>query len=103
VAAQLAPGVFEAVEYVVVEYDAKVATPENLAVRVATMELALSEALAVIKTIGATQGVLGDALREHSARMGSVESMAQDTNQRTRSLEESIAEIKDLLVQALDR
>jgi hypothetical protein len=79
-----------------------VATPENLAARIATREVALGEALAVIKTIGDTQSVLADALRGYGARMGSVESMAQDTNQPAVSLEESIAEIKGLLLKALE-
>ncbi len=46
---------------------------------------------------------LADALLEYASRMNSVESTAHDTNQRTRSLEESTAEINDLLVRALDR
>jgi HAMP domain-containing protein len=55
----------------------------------------------VIRAIGATQSVLGDAFREWSNRMSSTETVAQDSNRRIGSLEESIAEIKDLLVKAL--
>lgn len=77
--------------------------PDNLSRRILTMEAALAEAVAVIKTVGATQSVLGDALRECNNRMGGAEDLAQDTNRRISALEKSIAEIKDLLVQALDR
>jgi hypothetical protein len=80
-----------------------VTTPENLSRRILTMEAALADALAMIKSVGATQSVLGDALREYSQRLGSAETLAQDTNRRITSLEKSIAEIKDLLVKALDR
>jgi hypothetical protein len=76
---------------------------ENLPARIAAMEVTQAEVLTVINTIGATQSVLGDALREWGTRMGSAESLAQDTNRRISSLEESIAEIKALLVKALER
>ncbi|MDT5346846.1 MAG: hypothetical protein QOH91_133 [Mycobacterium sp.] len=66
------------------------------------MEASLADALAVVRTVGATQSVLGDALREYSKRMGRAEDLAQDTNRRISALEKSLAEIKDLLVQALD-
>lgn len=78
-------------------------TPENLSRRILFMEASLADALAIIKSVGATQSVLGDALRESSQRLGSAETLAQDTNRRIASLEKSVAEIKDLLVQVLDR
>lgn len=84
-------------------YDAKVATPDNLAARFATMEVALGQALSAIETINATQSVLADALRGYGLRVGGVEAVADDTNRRIVSLEKSIAEIKELLVRALDR
>ncbi len=77
--------------------------PENLSRRFLVMEASLADALAVIKSIGATQSVLGDALREYSQRLGSAETLAQDTNRRIAALEKSVAEIKDLVVKALDR
>lgn len=77
-------------------------TPENLEARIAAMEASLADALEVIKTVGATQSVLGDALREFIARISSAESTAQSTNQRLSTLEQSIAEIKALLLKALD-
>jgi hypothetical protein len=51
------------------------ATLENPEPRIATMEAVLADALSVIKTIGATQSVVADALRGYSGRMGSVESV----------------------------
>ncbi len=84
-------------------YHAKMSTAENLAARVAAMEIALAEALAVIKTIGATQSVLGDALREYAARMRGSETLAQDSNQRIKSLEASVAELKELLAKPVER
>jgi hypothetical protein len=84
-----------------------VTTPDNLSRRILTMEAALADALSVLKTVGATQSVLGDALREYGTRMGSNEDLAQDTNRRLSaletSLEKSLAEIKELLVAALGR
>jgi hypothetical protein len=66
-----------------------------------TMEASLAETLTVIRGIGATQSVLGDALREWSSRMSLAETLAQESNRRLGALEESIAEIKDLLARAL--
>jgi hypothetical protein len=84
-----------------------VTTPDNLSRRFLTMEAALADALSVIKTVGATQSVLGDALREYGSRMGKAEDLAQDTNRRLSaletSLEKSLTEIKALLAQALAR
>jgi hypothetical protein len=84
-------------------YHAKMSTAENLAARVAAMEITLAEALTVIQTIGATQSVLGDALREYAARMRGAEALAQDSNQRIRSLEASVAELRNLLARPLER
>jgi hypothetical protein len=77
-------------------------TAENLGARLAAMEIALAEAFTVIKTVGATQSVLGDALREHVTRMQGAEALAQDSNQRIRSLEASVAELRDLLARPLE-
>ncbi|MCV7340594.1 hypothetical protein [Mycobacterium haemophilum] len=76
--------------------------PEDLEARIAAMEASLADALGVIKTVGATQSVLGDALREFITRLGSAESIAQNTNQRISALEKSAAEIKALLLKSLD-
>jgi len=80
-----------------------VTTADNLSRRILTIEASLADALSGIKSVGATQRVLGDALREYSNRLGGVEDLAQDTNRRISALEKSIAEIKELLVQALAR
>jgi hypothetical protein len=76
-------------------------TPEDLERRIAVIWASHAEMLAAINSVGATQQVLADALREYSTRMSSVESTALDTNQRIRAIEESLAEIKGLLVRAL--
>lgn len=62
------------------------------------------------KALGSNQRELAGTIRElrttvgeHGRRLESVESKVDDTNQMVRSLEESNAEIKDLLVRALDR
>jgi len=54
--------------------------------------------------------VIAETVREHTATLGdhtrrldSLASKVGDTNQRARSLEENTAEIKNLLVRALDR
>jgi t-SNARE complex subunit (syntaxin) len=77
------------------------ATLEDLETRIAAVAASQAEVLAAINSVGDTQQVLADALRAYSMRMSSVESIAQNTNDRLRSIEESLAEIKDLLVRAL--
>jgi hypothetical protein len=77
------------------------ATLEDLETRIAAIAASQAEVLAAINSVGDTQQVLADAFRGHSMRMSSVESTAQDTNQRLRSVEQSLAEIKGLLVKAL--
>jgi hypothetical protein len=42
-------------------------------------------------------------LHEHSQALSEIKSGLGDTNARVRSLEDGIADVKDLLVQALDR
>lgn len=66
--------------------------------------------LAVINALGANQRDLAVLLGDVEGRLGAVETRldtvettAQDTNVRVRSLEDGVAEIKDLLVRALDR
>ena len=86
------------------------ATLEDLEVRVAALEAAQADYRAVLTAVNA----LGANQREHSQRLSSVESglaaveseLAEvKTEMRgfRRSTEENLAEIKDLLVRALDR
>jgi hypothetical protein len=53
-----------------------------------------------IKAFGDTQQMLADVLRGFGTAMRST---ADDSNQRIRSLEASVAEVRNLLVQLLDR
>ncbi len=79
------------------------ATLEDLEARVAALEAAQADYRAVLAAVNA----LGMNQREHSQRLAAVESEVRtgfaDTNARIRSLEEGQAEIKDLLIRALDR
>lgn len=70
------------------------------------MEATQADYRAVLTAINA----LGANQRDHSQRLAAVESKVDglghqlaDTNARVRSLEEGQAEIKDLLIRALDR
>lgn len=65
--------------------------------------------LAAVNALGANQRDVADTLRDHGRRLGTVESKVDvligkidDTNARVRSLEDGQAEIKDLLIRALD-
>ena len=89
---------------------AHVATLEDLEARIAALEAAQADYRAVLTAINA----LGANQREHSQRLAAVETgLAEfraetrvglaDTNSRVRSLEEGQAEIKDLLIRALER
>ena len=90
-----------------------VATLEDLEARVAALEAQQADyraVLAAVNALGANQREIAIELREHGprlsgveTRLGAVESQGRDTNTRVRSLEESNAEIKDLLIRALDR
>lgn len=89
------------------------ATLEDLEARVAALEAAHADYRAVLAAVNA----LGTNQREHAERLNRVETKvdqlsttvdqlaakSDDTNARVRSLEEGQAEIKDLLVRALDR
>lgn len=66
--------------------------------------------LAAVNALGANQRDLTTRVGEVEGRFGAVETRlgtveltAQDTNTRVRSLEDGMAEMKDLLVRALDR
>ena len=89
------------------------ATLEDLEARVAALEAAQADYRAVLTAVNA----LGANQRDHSQRLAAVESrlaavdgkvdglgdQLADTNARVRSLEDGQAEIKDLLIRALDR
>ena len=84
-------------------YAGRVATLEDLEARVAALEAAQADYRAVLAAVNA----LGMSQREHSQRLAAVESEVRtgfaNTNARIRSLEDGQAEIKDLLIRALDR
>ena len=75
------------------------ATLEDLEARVAALEAAQADYRAVLTAVNA----LGANQRDHSLRLAAVETKVEDTNARVRSLEEGQAEIKELLIRALDR
>ena len=79
------------------------ATLEELEARVAALEAGQTDYRAVLAAINA----LGVNHREHSERLSAVEgevrALRGDTNTRFRSLEENVAEMKDLLIRELDR
>jgi len=86
------------------------ATLEELEARVAALEAGQADYRAVLAAINA----LGANQREHSERIGAVESevralrgdvrgIRDEMNARFRSQEETDAEIKDLIIRALDR
>ena len=86
---------------------------EDLEARVAALEASQADYRAVLTAVN----VLGANQREHSQRLAAVEAKVgdmdgrvadlsvqmADTNARVWSLEEGQAEIKDLLIRALDR
>lgn len=86
---------------------------EDLEARVAALEATQADyraVLAAVNALGASQREIADNLRDHSRRLGTVESKVDvlvgkmdDTNARVRSLEDGQAEIKDLLIRALDK
>lgn len=65
-------------------------------------------ALAAVNALGRNHrehserlGDVGSRLGEVESRLGRVESKLDDTNARVRSIEENVAEVKDLLVRSL--
>lgn len=85
----------------------------ELEARIAALEAERGDyraVLAAINALGANQRDLATRVGNMDGRLGAVETRldtvettAQDTNVRVRSLEDGVAEIKDLLVRALDR
>ena len=82
------------------------ASMAELEARIAALEAERGDyraVLAAINALGANQRDLTTRVGEVESRLGTVEATAQDTNIRVRSLEDGMAEMKDLLVRALDR
>jgi uncharacterized coiled-coil protein SlyX len=90
-----------------------VATLEDLEARVAALEASQADyraVLSAVNALGANQRDMAltlrehsEVLREHSEALAELKTGLGDTNSRVRSLEDGVAEIKDLLVRALDR
>ncbi|CCK61911.1 hypothetical protein [Mycobacterium canetti] len=88
-------------------------TLKELGARVAALEANQADdraVLAAVNALGANQREIATTVREHTGRLDRVETKvdqlaakSDDTNARVRSLEEGQAEIKDLLVRALDK
>jgi uncharacterized coiled-coil protein SlyX len=86
---------------------------EDLEARVAALEASQADyraVLAAVNALGANQSEMAETLRDHTRRLSgvevrltSVETKMDDTNARVRSLEETTSEIKELLIEALDR
>ena len=89
------------------------ATLEELEARVAALEAGQADyraVLAAINALGANQrdlfgrmGTVEDRLIAVEDRLTAVERSGADTNARVRSLEENVAEVKDLVIRVLDR
>lgn len=85
----------------------------DLAARVAALEtnwVDQKALLAALNALGVNQRETATTLRDHSRQFDDhtrslerLESVTDDNNARVRALEEGVAEIKDLLVQALDK
>jgi chromosome segregation ATPase len=90
-----------------------VATLEDLEARVAALEASQADyraVLSAVNALGANQGEMAMTLREvkgdvveFKGDVAELKTRLGDTNSRVRSLEDGVAEIKDLLVRALDR
>ncbi|MDT5276651.1 MAG: hypothetical protein QOG95_3583 [Mycobacterium sp.] len=88
-------------------------TLEELEARVAALEANQADyraVLAAVNALGANQREIATTVRDHTARLDHIEgkvdllaTTSDDTNGRARSLEEGQAEIKDLLIRALDK
>lgn len=85
-------------------------TLKELGARVAALEANQADYRAVLNPPGANQREIATTVREHTGRLdrvttkvGQLAAKSDDTNARVRSLEEGQAEIKDLLLRALDK
>ena len=59
--------------------------------------------LAAINALGANQRDHGEQLRAASGKQDAMTQQQSDIHVRVRSIEDNLAEVKDLLVRALDR
>lgn len=81
-------------------------TLADLEARIAALEASQADyraVLAAVNALGANQRDHADQLRTVEVSQERLTRSHDDTNARVRSIEESVAEIKDLLVRALDR
>lgn len=83
-------------------------TLKELGARVAALEANQADYRAVLAAVN--QREIATTVREHTGRLdrvttkvGQLAAKSDDTNARVRSLEEGQAEIKDLLLRALDK
>ena len=82
------------------------ATLADLEARVAALEAERADYRAVltaVNALGANQREHAEQLREHGERLRELARDQRDTNGRVRAIEENVAEMRDLLVRALDR
>jgi len=89
------------------------ATLAELDARVAALEAERTDyraVLAAINALGENQREHatqlrshGEQLRSHGEQLRRLGDRLDDTNARVRSIEENVAEVKDLLIRALDR
>jgi uncharacterized coiled-coil protein SlyX len=82
-----------------------VATLEDLEARVAALEASHADyraVLAAVNALGANQRELTMTVREHAVRLAALETRVdegfQETRARFRSVDEQLAEIKDLII-----
>jgi hypothetical protein len=83
-----------------------VAALEDLEARVAALEASRADygaVLAAVNALGTNQREMALDMRVVKADVAELKSGLGDTNARVRSLEDGVADIKDLLVEALDR
>jgi uncharacterized coiled-coil protein SlyX len=83
-----------------------VTTLEELEARVAALEANQADyrvVLAAVNALGTNQRETALTVRELTATVGRLDAKTDDTNTRVRSVEDNVAEIKDLLVQALEK
>lgn len=81
-------------------------TLADLEARVAALEAERADyraVLAAINALGQNQRDFTERVASVETRLGTVESKLDDTGARVRSIEDGMAEVKDLLIRALDR
>lgn len=81
-------------------------TPEELEARVAALEATQADyraVLAAVNALGTNQRETALTVREHTTTLERLEAKTDDTNVRVRSLEDNVADIKEFLVQALEK